>query len=370
MDNRIEKLARMMVNYSCEIKSGEHVMIRYEGDETLPMVSALMRYVYEAGAYPYPVRRDKRLDRELIISAGDEQFEMMRRHELAFTDDMDCFLTVHATHNQFEFSDIPPEKLHKYMKIVAMPAVLRRMRDDRWAGISYPCSSEAQALGVSQQAYEDFFFKVCTMDYPKMKKAAEPLGALMDRTDKVHIVGQGTDLTFSIKGIGSKICAGDHNIPDGEVFSAPVPDSVEGVVTYNIPNVVEGICYESITLTFRHGRMVDIQCGNNARLNKFFDVDEGARYVGEFALGFNPYITKPMKSTAFDEKIAGSFHFTPGMSFERAGNGNVSSIHCDLVCVQTPEYGGGEIWFDDVLIRRDGLFVLPELEGLNPENLM
>ncbi|MBD5151489.1 MAG: aminopeptidase [Oscillibacter sp.] len=369
MDQRIEKLAKMMVNYSCEIKPGEHVMIRYDGEETIAMVTALVRCVYAAGAFPYLVRSDKRLQREVILQAGDSQLEMMCKHELAIAGEMDCFLSVHAAHNAFEFSDIPAEKMDNYFKRYAMPTVLQRMKRDRWAGINYPCASEAQALGVSQQAYEDFFFDVCTMDYPRMKEAARPLAALMDKTDAVHIIGQGTDLTFSIKNIGSKICAGDHNIPDGEVFTAPVIDSVNGTITYNTANVIDGYCYDKICLTFENGRITDIACSDNSRLTKKFDADPGARYIGEFALGFNPYITKPMKNTAFDEKIAGSFHLTPGMSFEKAGNGNESSIHCDLVCIQTPEYGGGEIWFDGVLIRKDGMFVIPELEGLNPENL-
>lgn len=370
MDPRIEKLAKMMVNYSCEIKPGEKVMLRYDGEETIPMITALIREIYAAGAYPFLFRRDRRMDRELIMHAGDEQLDLMCRHELAFTSDMDCFISVSANHNEFEFSDIPQEKMQNYFKRYGMPTVLNRMRDDRWAGINYPCSSEAQAMGKSQQAFEDFFFEVCTMDYPKMKKAAEPLAALMDQTDHVHIKGQGTDLSFSIKGIGSKICAADHNIPDGEVFSAPVIDSVNGVITYNCPNVIDGYCFDTIRFTFKDGKIVGVDCSDNDRMNKYLDVDPGARYIGEFAIGFNPVITHPMKNTSFDEKIAGSFHFTPGMSFTKAGNGNTSSIHCDLVCIQRPEYGGGEIWFDDVLIRKNGLFILPELEGLNPENLI
>lgn len=369
MDNRIEKLAEMMVNYSCNIKAGEHVMIRYEGDETFPLVTALMRNIYAVGAHPYLMRTDRKLMRELILGADEEQLDLMCKHELAFTNEMDCFITVHANHNAFEFADIPSEKMHKYFKHYAMPCVLNRMRDDRWAGVNYPCGAEAQAMSTSQQAYEDFFFKVTTMDYPKMYKAAVPLAELIDRTDKVRITGADTDISFSVKGIGSKICAGDHNIPDGEVFTAPVKDSVNGYITYNVPNVVAGWCYDKIRFEFKNGKIIDVQCNDNDRLNSYLNVDEGARYIGEFAIGFNPYITTPMKNTSFDEKIAGSIHFTPGMSFEKAGNGNKSNIHCDFVMIQTPEYGGGEIWFDDVLIRKDGLFVIPELEALNPENL-
>lgn len=370
MDSRIEKLANMMVNYSCHIQPGEKVMLTYEGEETLNMVKALIREIYAAGARPFLIRKDKTLDREIILNADVQQLELMKKHEMAFVEEMDCFISVKAAHNQYEFADVPHEKIGLYAKHYAMPIVLRRMKYDRWAGISYPCASEAQAMGTSQEAYEDFFFKVCTMDYPKMYEACKPLAELMKKTDKVHLVGPGTDLHFSIKGIGAKICAGDHNIPDGEVFTAPVRDSVNGTVTYTCPNIVDGTCFDKIKFTFKDGKIIDVECSDNDKLNKYLDTDEGSRYIGEFAIGFNPYITKPMRSTAFDEKIAGSFHLTPGMSFEYPGNGNVANIHADLVCIQTPEYGGGEIWFDDVLIRKDGRFVIPELEPLNPENLM
>ena len=370
MDSRIEKLADMMVNYSCKVKPGEHVMVTYSGAETLDMVTAVIEKIYAAGGSPYLVPKDNRLMREIILHANDEQLERMCRYEMALTEDVDCFISIRATHNEYEFSDIPVEKMQNYNKRYSMPLVWRRMQKDRWAGISYPCASEAQAMATSQRAYEDFFFRVCTMDYPKMYRACLPLKALMDRTDRVRIVGPGTDLCFAIRGIEAKICAGDHNIPDGECFTAPVRDSVNGQITYNIPNVVEGYCYDTIRFTFENGRIVDVDCSDPARLNKYLDVDEGARYLGEFAIGFNPAITQPMKKTLYDEKLAGSIHVTPGQSFEYAGNGNSSSIHCDLVLLQTPEYGGGEIWFDDVLIRKDGRFVLPELQALNPEELL
>ena len=191
----------------------------------------------------------------------------------------------------------------------------------------------------------------------------------MQRTDKVHIIGPGTDLTFSIKGMPAIKCAGDANIPDGEVFTAPIRDSVNGVLQYNTPSLYNGVVFERMKLTFENGKIVNAESSDTERCNQIFDTDAGARYVGEFAIGVNPYITKAIKDTLFDEKIAGSFHFTPGASYDECPNGNNSAVHWDLVCIQTPEYGGGEIWFDDELIRKDGLFVTPELDALNPENL-
>src|SRR3989442_12228368 len=191
----------------------------------------------------------------------------------------------------------------------------------------------------------------------------------MDRTDAVRITGPGTDLTFRIKGIGAVPCEGRRNLPDGECFTAPVRDSVNGTLRINTPSLYLGTTYENLNFTFEGGRIVKAAGAPQDRLEKLLDSDEGARYVGEFSLGFNPYVLQPMKDTLFDEKIAGSFHFTPGQAYTIADNGNRSQIHWDLVVIQRPEYGGGEGWFDDERGRKDGRFVAPELEGLNPEAL-
>jgi aminopeptidase len=192
---------------------------------------------------------------------------------------------------------------------------------------------------------------------------------VLQRTDKVRILGPGTDLAMSIKGMPAIKCAGTVNIPDGEVYTAPVRDSVEGVISYNTPADKDGFRFEGIRLEFRKGKIVDAKANDSARINRILDIDEGARFVGEFAFGINPFITKPMMDTLFDEKIAGSIHFTPGNSYDDCNNGNHSSLHWDIVLMQDEVSGGGEIWFDGVLARKDGRFVLPGLECLNPENL-
>lgn len=205
--------------------------------------------------------------------------------------------------------------------------------------------------------------------YSKMDKAMDALKDLMERTDKVHLVAPGTDLTFSIKGIPAVKCAGECNIPDGEVYTAPVRESMNGTIAYNTPSLEDGFTYENIKFEIKDGKIIKATANDNERINAMLDTDEGARYFGEFAIGVNPYVLQPMKDILFDEKICGSFHLTPGMCYEDAPNGNKSAVHWDLVQIQRPEYGGGEIWFDDVLIRKDGLFVIDELLPLNPENL-
>ena len=235
--------------------------------------------------------------------------------------------------------------------------------------LRYPNPSMAQLAGSSQEAFEDFYFNVCTLDYKKMSDAMDPLVDLMNRTDRVHIKGPGTDLTFSIKGIPAVKCDGLRNIPDGEVYTAPVRESMNGVISYNTFSEEQGFTFENIKFEVKDGKIIHATANDTDRINALLDTDEGARYFGEFAIGVNPYVLSPMKDTLFDEKICGSFHLTPGKCYEDAFNGNHSAVHWDLVMIQRPEYGGGEIYFDNVLIRKDGIFVTDELKGLNPENL-
>jgi aminopeptidase len=207
------------------------------------------------------------------------------------------------------------------------------------------------------------------MDYARMARAMTPLAKLMQRTDRVHLKGPGTDLTFSIKGIGAKKCEGTRNIPDGEVFSCPAKFSGNGTIQFNTPTLYSGTKFENVRLELKDGKIVNATANNTKRLNEILDTDAGARYIGEFSLGFNPYILNPMCDILFDEKIAGSLHFTPGQAYEDCGNGNKSAIHWDMVLIQRPEWGGGEVWFDGKLIRKDGKFLPKELRGLNPEHL-
>ena len=283
---------------------------------------------------------------------------------------MQAYIGVRASHNISELSDVPSEKLKLYQQYWSKPVHSEiRVKNTKWCVLRWPNSAMAQLAGLSSEAFEDFYYNVCNLDYAKMDLAMTPLVELMEKTDRVKIIGPGTDLAFSINNIPVVKCSGLRNIPDGEVYTAPVRDSVNGTLAYNTPSIYQGTTYENVQLTFESGRIIQATANLSDRITEVFDTDEGSRYIGEFAVGVNPFITKPMKDTLFDEKIQGSFHFTPGNAYEEADNGNRSAIHWDLVCIQSPEWGGGEIWFDDRLIRKDGRFVLPELFGLNPENL-
>ncbi|HEV8072509.1 MAG TPA: aminopeptidase [Opitutaceae bacterium] len=367
-DPRCDKLAEVLTGFSTELKKGERVLIdAFDVPETI--VIALIRAARERGAHPYVQLHRARVNRELLLGAEEAQYAPQAEIELARMKKMDAYIALRGSENIFESSDVPGDKV-KLVSRLMQPVLDYRVGKTKWVVLRWPTPSMAQQAGLSTEKFEDFYFRVCTLDYARMTPGMEALAGLMKKTDRVHIKGPGTDLKFSIKGIGAKECGGLRNIPDGEVFSCPVRDSVEGVVQYNAPTVYLGTSFDSIRLVFKKGKIVEATANNTKRLNEILDSDDGARYIGEFALGFNPHILQPMRDILFDEKIAGSFHFTPGQAYEDCGNGNKSQVHWDMVCIQRPDYGGGEVWFDGKLIRKDGLFVPKPLQKLNPDFLL
>ena len=369
-DPRIRKLAYNLVNYSCDLKKGEKVLIEAFGVENA-LVKACVEEARKIGAYPFVTLRDHAVIRAMLENTDERHQKLWAKYVSFIMDDMDAYIGIRGGENSYELSDVPADKNKLYDTLYGHPVHHEiRVKKTKWVVLRYPTPSMAQLSGMSTEAFEDFYFDVCTLDYSKMDRAMDALKDLLDKTDKVRLIAKDTDLSFSIKGIGSEKCSGQKNIPDGEVYSAPVKNSVNGVITYNAPSVYKGTKFENIRLEFKNGKIVKATGNNTVKLNEILDTDEGARYVGEFAIGVNPYVTKPMGDILFDEKIRGSIHFTPGCCYDDCYNGNISSVHWDLVLIMTPEYGGGEIWFDDVLIRKDGVFVPDELKPLNPENLI
>jgi aminopeptidase len=367
-DPRCDRLAQLLVNFSTRLKAGEKVLIDVF-DVPAEMTVALVRAAKAAGALPYVQVNQARVSRELAASATEEQLDFASRHELARMKAMAAYIAVRGSENISEASDVPAAQ----MKLVARklkPVLDHRVKKTRWCVLRWPSPSMAQQAGMSTERFEKFFFDVCTLDYARMQPGMAALKALMDRTDRVEIKGPGTELAFSIKGIGSVTCGGTHNIPDGEVFTCPVKNSVQGHVTFNAPTIYQGTALDNIRLEFKDGKIVNATGSNTRRLNEILDSDAGARFIGEFSLAFNPHILEPMRDILFDEKISGSFHFTPGQAYELADNGNRSQVHWDMVNIQRPEYGGGTISFDGKVIRKDGLFIPRAIQGLNPDRLL
>ena len=367
-DPRIDKLADILVNYATRLQPGEKLLLEDRGINR-ELAVAIINKAYQAGGLPAVQLYDAQVDRALMQGYTKEQLEWLTSLDARRMSDCAAYIAVRGGDNVYETADVPDSQKRLYSMHYLQPVHLDiRVPKTKWVVLRYPSPSMAQLAGMSTEAFEDFYFKVCTLDYSKMSRAMDPLVEMMERTDRVRITGKGTDLSFSIKGQKAVKCDGRLNIPDGEVYTSPVRDSVEGVLQYNTPSIYQGLTHENVRLVFKQGKVMEATGSRTKELNEILDTDEGARYIGEFAIGVNPFISEPMKDTLFDEKIRGSFHFTPGNSYDDAPNGNKSAVHWDMVCIQRPEYGGGEMWFDDVLVRKDGLFVPEALHALNPDH--
>ena len=368
-DPRMISLAQLLINYSCALEKGERVLIEcFDAPEEFTI--ELVRETRKAGGIPFVSTKQNRIMRSLYEGATEEQMKELGDVELYRMQKMNAYIGVRGSNNIAEMSDVDQERLKLVNGLYFKPVHLeQRVKHTKWVVLRWPTPSMAQQAEMSTEAFEDFFFRVCTLDYPGMSRAMDNLSLWLEKTDRVRIIGPGTELAFSIKDIPNRKCDGRRNIPDGEVYTAPVRDSINGTIQFNTPTIYQGSSFNNILLHFKDGKVIDAAGASKEeteKLNSILDSDEGARYTGEFAIGLNPHITRAMKDILFDEKISGSIHLTPGQAYEEADNGNRSQIHWDLVLIQTKEYGGGEIYFDDTLIRKDGLFVVPDLEGLNP----
>jgi aminopeptidase len=363
-DSRLDQLAQQLVKHSITLKQGEKLLIDLF-DTPPEMGIAMIRAARAVGGLPFVNVQDGKVSRELSLHATDPQYDVISGVLMHQMQQMDAYVAFRGSANITESSDVPADRM-KLVMAKMRPVLNHRVNQTKWCVLRFPNSSMAQLANMSTEAFEDFYFRVCLLDYAALIPGMKALEELMNRTNDVHIKGPGTDLRFSLKGLKSIYCGGEHNIPDGECFSAPVKDSVEGVIQYNAPTIYQGIAFDNIRLEFSQGKIVHATANNTEAINRILDSDEGARYVGEFALGFNREVKQPMRDILFDEKIAGSFHFTPGQAYEGvADNTNRSQVHWDMVCIQRPDYGGGEIYFDGELIRKDGQFLAPELQMLN-----
>lgn len=365
MSDKLKELANLIVSYSIHVEKDEKVLITTQSMETREFVSYLIDAIYKSGGIPSVKINDPILGAQLSEGNNDGRIELLKKIQENEVELFDSFIQIRYSMNDYEAKNVPSE-MSKKLSQALLPSSDIRVNQRKWVLLNYPTLLDSYKAGMSSREFTNYALDVMTVNYEQMSKLIKPLKELMDKTDKVRIVSPGTDLTFSIKGMSSIPCVGEMNIPDGELYSAPVKNSVNGKITYNTPSPYQGNVYNNVCLEFKDGKIVNATCDDdNEKLNEIFDTDEGARYVGEFSLGFNPKILYPMGDILYDEKILGSLHFTPGRAYKDCYNGNDSGIHWDMVLIQRKDYGGGEIYFDDVLIRKDGMFVLEELKPLN-----
>ena len=365
-DSRIDKLANLLLDHSCSLKPGEHILIEAFDLPEPNLVTALVEGAAERGAVPLVSWKNNAILRSLYRTATEASMKAAAEFEGARMKSVQAYIGIRGAYNSSQFADVPHERMdlfqqHWWKQVHG--AI--RVPDTKWVVLRYPTDSFAQAANMSTSSFEDFFFDVCTADYVAMGKAQEPLVARMEAADRVRIKAPGTELEFSIKDIPVIPCNGERNIPDGEVFTAPVRDSINGVIRFNTQSRYQGTVFSDIEFEFKDGKIIRAESSDTERINSILDSDDGARYCGEWSLGTNNRVRHPMLDTLFDEKIGGSFHLTPGQAYDEADNGNDSRIHWDLVLIQREDYGGGEIWFDDELIRMNGHFLPADLKQLN-----
>lgn len=365
MSEKLKELASLIVNYSIRVEKDERVLITTQSLETREFVSYLIEEIYRNGGVPCLKINDPILGARLAEKNNEGRIELLKKIQENEVELFDSFINIRYATNDYENKNVSGE-MSKKLSQALLPSSDVRVNQRKWVLLNYPSLLDSYKAKMTSTEFMEFALRVMTVNYKSMSELIKPLKKLMDKTDKVRIVSPGTDITFSIKGMGSIPCVGEMNIPDGELYSAPVKNSVNGTITYNTPSPYQGRVYNHVSLEFKDGKIINATCDDdNEKLNEIFNTDEGARYVGEFSLGFNPEILYPMGDILYDEKILGSIHFTPGQAYKDCYNGNDSGIHWDMVLIQRKDYGGGEIYFDDVLIRKDGMFVLEELKPLN-----
>ncbi|MDD5341977.1 MAG: aminopeptidase [Patescibacteria group bacterium] len=371
MDSRYEKLAQVLVRHSTKVRKGDRVLLMTDVSTPHDMNLAVIQAVRDAGGVCLePYIMDQRLQAAARIGCTARQLRVDAAAQLVRYLGAAVRIAIRGYMNPLEIGDVPPEDSQRYSREYLNIVMDEGVEGTRWVLTEWPTPGFAVLANMSTTGAEQFFFEAVFADYPAMTRAAQPLRHLMERTKQVRIVGpKRTDLTFSIEGVPVVPCIGKKNIPDGEMYTAPVLNSVNGVIEFNTVSITrEGERFSGIGFEVKDGVIVREWCetGDSDRLSKRLDTDEGARRFGEFSLGLNWDVTRTIGDTLFDEKVGGSFHLTPGRSYDDAPNGNSSATHWDLVCDQREGFGGGDIYFDGRLVRKNGLFVPKVLANLNP----
>ena len=360
-----EQLAKKILNYSCELQEDENVMLQLVGLNGISLLRALVEEARKMKVNPFVQINDTEIQR-MLVETGDSAFwkNQAEVEGLPLMEQMDAFVGIRASLNIYEQAEAGKEANKAYSDEFATPVHFKeRVKNTNWVVLRYPSEAFAMNAKMPTQKFRNFYYKACLLDYSELAEAMKPLHERLDQTDIIQLKGEGTDIEFSVKNQNWIPCAGKRNIPDGELFTSPVLNSVNGHITY-APSVYQGKPFEFVRLEVKNGKVIDFDSSNNEALEEILDTDAGARQFGEFSFGLNPIIKEPMYDILFDEKIYGSNHLTLGNDYEEAPNGNESSIHWDLVCI------GADVFLDEEKIREGRQFITEDLQGLNPGNLI
>lgn len=342
---KLKKLAKIIINYSIALKKGEKLLIRGYGFDGYPLIKELYLEAVKAGAFKIDVRYSSdEMARIFYENATKEQLTFLDLLDKKVADNYDAMIQIIADENPFELAAVEIKKKQLAMK--AMKPLSDILHKKRWCLFYYPNNATAQTAKKSLETWENFVFDSCIKDWKKEEKMQLKLIDLLKKVKKIRVVGHETDLTLSVAGQTWLKCCGSHNLPDGEVFTSPIRNSVSGVIRYNVPTRYMSKDFDWVKLWLKNGKVVKEACSHDVKdLADILNTDSGARYYGEFAFGLNKSILEPTREILFDEKMGKSLHMALGKCYDEAPNGNDSNIHWDLIF--RFDWANAELYFDD-----------------------
>ena len=365
-DIRIERWAKTLINYSLYVKAGDIVAINAT-PTAAPLIEAVYREILRVGAHPLPQISLENLNEILLREGNDAQLSTLPPTTAALMERVNAQLTIYSSDNTKALSGIRPERsaLRRKALMAARNSATQQQQasDYRWSLTLYPTQSYAQDANMSLSEFEEFVFDACFLNDPDPSAKWRELSVRQQRfvdwlkgRKQVHILGEGTDLTLSIQDRIFINSDGKRNFPSGEFFTGPVENSANGVIRYEIPTTYDGHAVEDIRLVFHEGKVVEASARQGQEiLEHMLELDEGARYLGEFAFGNNARIQRGIKNILFDEKIGGTVHLALGNSYPETGGLNHSALHWDMICDLRQS---GEVWVDDTLFLKDGKILI------------
>lgn len=355
MDKRWAQLGDLLVNYSMAVKPGEKVMIAFVEVETYPLVHAIYRSCLQAGALPQVQFLSEELNRLVLVHGTPEQIGWVPEIEAYGMEWADVYFGLRGAHNLDVFWDIPAEKLSLLRQAMGKISTLRWQKT-RWCLLRVPNAALAHQAGVDEETITDMFFNACFLDWPVVSQEWRRWADDLTKGDQIRIIGKGTELSFSTEGRTWDVAAGHSNMPDGEIATAPVESTIDGVIYFDFPGVLGGRLVHDIRLRWEQGKLVEATSSTNQDfLRSVLNTDAGASLIGEFAIGTNPEVNYFCKDILIDEKIGGTIHIALGRAYPKVGGTNQSAIHWDIIKDMRQE---GEIYLDDELVFRNGKVLL------------
>ncbi|MCD4802139.1 MAG: aminopeptidase [Anaerolineales bacterium] len=365
MDPRIQTLAKILVEHSARVVPGDRVAIEAT-TAAEPLVRALFQEILTHGGFPYPLLKFPEQNRELFSFGSDDQLSHVDQLRSQVYNQFESRIRIHSLTNPNQLVDFPPEKQTIFQQAqspILATQMDRGARDEfKWVTTLFPTPAYAREAGMSLTVFEDFVYEACFADrdnpidlWQQVKENQKAALSLFQGHDRIQLKGPNIDLELSVKDRTFINCFGTNNMPDGEIFTGPVEESLNGWVRYSYPAIYSGVTVKGVELTFKDGKVIQASAEEQEDyLLKLLDTDPGARYVGEFAVGMNTGIQQFSGNILFDEKIGGTIHIAIGAGYPETGSKNKSALHWDMICDMRSD---STITVDNSLVYQDGEFL-------------